>query len=127
MRSWIFRMKFADSLCFIERILECKSSQEVGVAFDDFITPHGFVAAACGESREIPEGRSWEFFFNTWPSEWLLQYQKNDYVRHDLVPATARLSAQPFTWQEALAGRTPTEKQREHYDWALGLGVLDAF
>ncbi len=33
----------------------------------------------------------------------------------------ARISAQPFTWQEALAGRTPTEKQREHYDWAFGI------
>jgi DNA-binding CsgD family transcriptional regulator len=120
-------MKLADSLPFIERLPHCKTSQEVGVVFADFITPYGFVAAACGESRETPEGRSWEFFFNTWPTEWLLQYQKNDYVRHDLVPAMARISLQPFTWREALGAREPTAKQREHYDWAIGLGIVDVF
>jgi DNA-binding CsgD family transcriptional regulator len=123
----MLQMKLSDALPFIERLPQCGSSQDVGSAFSDFVRPYGFMAAACGESREIPEGRSWEFFFNTWPSEWLLQYQRNDYVRHDLVPSTARISAQPFTWHEALAGRTPTEKQREHYDWALGLGIVDVF
>lgn len=120
-------MKLTDSLPFIEGLPQCKSSQEVGAAFHDFIRPHGFVAAACGESRETVEGRSWDFFFNTWPVEWLLQYQRNDYVRHDLVPVMARISMQSFSWREALAGRTPTTKQREHYDWALSLGIADAF
>jgi DNA-binding CsgD family transcriptional regulator len=120
-------MKLADSLPLIERLPQCISSHQVGVAFGDFITPYGFVAAACGESRETPQGRSWEFFFNTWPDEWLRQYQHHDYVRHDLVPAMARVSEQPFTWLEALAGRTPTAKQREHYDWAVGLGIIDVF
>jgi DNA-binding CsgD family transcriptional regulator len=120
-------LKLPDALPFIEGLPQCLSSQEIGGAFSDFVRPYGFMAAACGESREIPEGRSWEFFFNTWPSEWLLQYQSNDYVRHDLVPSMARISAQPFTWQEALARRTPTAKQREHCDWALGLGIIDVF
>jgi DNA-binding CsgD family transcriptional regulator len=119
-------MKLADSLPFIERLPHCKSSQEVGVAFSDFVTPYGFVAAACGESCDTPEGRSWEFFFNTWPTEWLLQYQKKDFVRHDLLPMVARFSAQSFTWLEALRGRTPTLKQREHQEWAKGIGIVDA-
>jgi DNA-binding CsgD family transcriptional regulator len=123
----MLELKLPDALPFIERLPQCRSSQEVGSAFSDFVRPYGFMAAACGESREIPEGRSWEFFFNTWPSEWLRQYQTNDYVRHDLVPFTARISAQPFTWHEALRGRTPTEKQREHYAWALTLGIVDVF
>jgi DNA-binding CsgD family transcriptional regulator len=120
-------MKLIDALPFIERLPECKSSQQVGAAFAGLITPHGFMAAACGESRETPEGRLWEFFFNTWPAEWLLQYQKNDFVRHDLLPVVARFSTQPFTWLEALAGRTPTAKQLEHHAWAGSLGVIDAF
>jgi DNA-binding CsgD family transcriptional regulator len=119
-------MKLTDSLPLIEKLPQCKSSQEVGVAFGDFVTPYGFVATACGESRDTPEGRRWEFFFNTWPAEWLRQYQENDYVRHDLLPIVARLSAQPFTWLGALAGRTPTAKQREHHEWAAGLGIVDA-
>jgi DNA-binding CsgD family transcriptional regulator len=119
-------MKLIDALPFIDGLPRCKSSQQVGAAFADFITPHGFVAAACGESRETPEGRIWEFFFNTWPAEWLWQYQKNDFVRHDLLPIVARFSTQPFTWLEALAGRTPTAKQTEHHEWAKGIGIVDA-
>jgi DNA-binding CsgD family transcriptional regulator len=122
-----FRMRLTDALPFIERLPQYKSSQQVGAAFNEFITPYGFVAAACGESRETPDGRSWEFFFNTWPAEWLLQYQQNDFVRHDLVPAMARLSTQPFTWLEALAGRAMTDKQREHHEWAVALGIADVF
>jgi DNA-binding CsgD family transcriptional regulator len=120
-------MKLADSLSFIERLPQCKSSQEAGIAFSDVVGPYGFMAAACGESRETPDGRSWEFFFNTWPIEWLREYQENDYVRHDLVPAVARVSVQPFTWREASSTREPTAKQIEHYEWATGLGVVDAF
>ena len=120
-------MKLFDALPFIELLPQCTSSQQVGAAFGDFITPYGFVAAACGELRETPEGRSWEFYFNTWPVEWLVHYQNNDYVRHDLVPAMARISANPFTWLEALAGRILTDKQREHYEWAVGCGIADVF
>src|ERR1700709_1017144 len=120
-------MKLIDALSFIERLPQCTSSQLVGTAFGDFIMPHGFVAAACGESRETPEGRSWEFYFNTWPVEWLVYYQKNNYVRAELVPAMARISANPFTWLEALAGRILTDKQREHYEWAVGCGIADVF
>jgi DNA-binding CsgD family transcriptional regulator len=118
-------MKLVDSLALIDSLPDCKSSAEVGTAFSDFISRHGFLAAACGESREVQEGRSWDFFFNTWPAEWLLQYQNNDYVRHDLVPAMARVSVQPFTWREALARREPTAQQRVHYDWAVALGIVD--
>jgi DNA-binding CsgD family transcriptional regulator len=119
-------MKLDDSLPLIEKLRQCKSSQEVGVAFADFAAPYGFVATACGESGDTPEGRRWEFFFNTWPAEWLLQYQKSDFVRHDLLPMVARFSGQTFTWLEALRGRTPTAKQREHQEWAKGIGIVDA-
>ena len=120
-------MKLADAVPFIDSLPGIHSSQEVGLAFSSFIKRFGFLAAACGESRETPEGRTWDFFFNTWPSEWALQYQNYDYVRHDLVPVMARISAQPFTWREALAVGEPTAKQREHYDWAVALGIADCF
>ena len=118
-------MKLLDSLPFIESLPNCKCSHEVGVAFGKFMAPFGFIAGACGESREAPEGRKWEFFFNTWPAEWLRQYRDNDYVRHDLIPAMARVSIRPFTLLEALAARVPTPKQREHYQWAVALGIVD--
>jgi len=120
-------MLLADAVPVIKTLNGCRTSVEVGRVFSDFLRPYGFIAAACGESREILEGRSWEFFFNTWPKSWLKQYQDRDYVRHDLVPALARVTAHPFTWLEALSVRTPTEKQREHYRWALDLGIADVF
>ena len=120
-------MRSSDVQPFVEALEKLRSPREVGDAFTDCLRPFGFIAVAAGESRELAEGRSWEFFFNTWPGAWLAQYQANDYVRHDLVPAMARLSATPFTWRDALADRTPTEKQREHYDWARNLGIVDVY
>jgi DNA-binding CsgD family transcriptional regulator len=120
-------MKLTDLSSFIDQLPCCKSSRAVGFALSEVVKPRGFMAAACGESRETPEGRKWEFFFNTWPVEWLREYQQNDYVRHDLIPTVARISVQPFTWYEASAAREPTAKQVEHYEWATGLGVVDAF
>jgi DNA-binding CsgD family transcriptional regulator len=119
-------MKLVDSVPFIEGLKKCASSHEIGAAFSDFVAPYGFMATACGESRDTPEGRHWEFFFNTYTAEWLLQYQKNDFVRHDLLPMVARFSAHTFTWLEAVRGRTPTIKQREHHEWAKSIGIVDA-
>ena len=120
-------MKLADSLYFVESLQQCQSSSEVGAAFSSMIAPYGFTMVSCGGSRDTPSGRVWDFFFNTWPAEWLLEYQKNDYVRHDLVPALARLSPTPFTWIEALRDRRQTPKQVEFHYWVRQLGIIDGF
>jgi hypothetical protein len=69
-----------DAAAFIENLPNHESSRDVGAAFANWISPSGYLAVSCGESRELPVGRTWEFFFNTWPIEWLLHYQKNDYL-----------------------------------------------
>jgi DNA-binding CsgD family transcriptional regulator len=120
-------MKLADSLLLIEKLGECASSQEVGTAFADAIAPHGFTMVSCGGSRETPSGRVWEFFFNTWPPEFLLEYQNNDYVRHDLLPAAARLSAVPFTWIELLRHHKQTPKQIAFHSRIHELGIVDGY
>jgi DNA-binding CsgD family transcriptional regulator len=120
-------MKLADSLRFIEELKKCATSHEVGVAFMRMIAPHGFTMASCGGSRETPGGRVWDFFFNTWPAEWLLEYQNNDYVRHDMLPAVARLSATPFTWLELLRDRKQTPKQIEFHNRIRELGIVDGY
>jgi LuxR family quorum sensing-dependent transcriptional regulator len=120
-------MKLADSLRLIEGLQQCQSSRQVGDAFSDTIAPHGFTMVSCGGSRDTPSGRVWDFLFNTWPAEWLLEYQKNDYVRHDLLPAMARLSPTPFTWIEALRDRRKTPMQLEFHNRVRELGVIDGF
>ena len=91
-------MKLQKLSAFLDQLPDCKSSQQVGETFSTFVSGYGFRAAACGESREFPDGRRWKFFFNTWPEEWLLTYQKKDYVRHDPLPMMARVLWRPFTW-----------------------------
>jgi DNA-binding CsgD family transcriptional regulator len=120
-------MKVTDSLLLIEQLKNCASSQEVGATFARMIAPHGFNMVSCGGSRETPAGRVWDFFFNTWPPEWLLEYQRNDYVRHDMIPAVARRSTTPFTWVELLRAREQTPKQLEFHDRVRELGVIDGY
>jgi DNA-binding CsgD family transcriptional regulator len=120
-------MKFSDAFLFIEQLKVCTSSQQVGAAFAGMIAPHGFTMVSCGGSRETPSGRVWDFFFNTWPPEFLLEYQNNDYVRHDMLPAVARLSAMPFTWVELLRDRKQTEKQIAFHNRVRDLGAIDGF
>ena len=120
-------MKLADSLRLILKLEHCSSSDEVGAAFAETVAPYGFNMVSCGGSRETPSGRVWDFFFNTWPSEWLLEYQRNDYVRVDMLPAIARLSAVPFTWGELLRYRAQTPKQIEFHKRVRELGVIDGF
>jgi DNA-binding CsgD family transcriptional regulator len=120
-------MKLVDSLRFIDGLQQCQSSRDVGDAFSHMIAPHGFPAVSCGGSRDTPSGRVWDFFFNTWPAQWLLEYQRNDYVRHDLLPGLARLSPTPFTWVEALRGRGQTPKQVEFHNWIREIGIVDGF
>jgi hypothetical protein len=120
-------MKLVDALLLIEEFKGCTSSHEVGAAFACSIAPHGYTMVSCGGSRDTPAGRAWDFFFNTWPPEVLLEYQKNDYVRHDMLPAVARLSAMPFTWVELLRDRKQTPKQIEFHNRVRDLGVVDGY
>ena len=113
-------MKLADGLRLVEELKKCASSQEVGTAFASAVAPHGYTMVSCGGSRDTPAGRVWDFFFNTWPPEVLLEYQKNEYVRHDMLPAVARLSAMPFTWVELLRDRKQTPKQIEFHNRVRG-------
>jgi DNA-binding CsgD family transcriptional regulator len=127
-KPWLGQaMNLTDAAAFIEGLPNHNSSRDVGVAFANWISPWGYLAVSCGESRETPVGRTWEFFFNTWPIEWLLQYQKNDYVRHDLAPTIARLTAHPFTWREAMQGKEQSQAQIDFNKWVASLGVVDGF
>jgi DNA-binding CsgD family transcriptional regulator len=119
-------LNLTDAAAFIEGLPSHNSSRDVGTAFANWISPGGYLAVSCGESREMPAGRIWEFFFNTWPIEWQLQYQKNDYVRHDLAPTIARLTAHPFTWREAMLGKEQSQAQIDFNKWVASLGVVDA-
>jgi DNA-binding CsgD family transcriptional regulator len=119
--------KFHDLAGFLDKLPGCASSQEVGVLFAAFAGAYGFRATACGESREFPDGRRWKFFFNTWPEDWLLTYQKNDHVRHDPLPAMARVLWRPFTWREVMGMRESTPEQIALYEWIKTLGIHDAF
>jgi DNA-binding CsgD family transcriptional regulator len=112
---------------FIDNLPALRTSAEVGAAFAKMIAPSGYLAASCGASFDAPTGRTWHFFFNTWPTPWLLEYQRKDYVRHDLMPTVARLMAQPFTWREVVIGKDQTSQQVAFHQWVASLGIVDGF
>src|SRR6267154_3372988 len=120
-------MMLDEARLFIEALPQHQTSQEVGAAFTRLIAPHGFFMASCGGSRETSSGRVWDFFFNTWPPELLLEYQQNDYVRHDMMPSMARLTAEPFTWLDWLRSHEETPKQVDFHRWIREHGVVDGF
>ncbi len=120
-------MILADAMTFIEGLPKIETSQEVGASFMRFAAPYGFVAVACGGGHYTPTGLDYQFFFNTWPAEWLAYYQANDYVRHDIAPLLGRLTARPFTWRDILVSREFTEKQLEFHAWLSDLGIADGF
>jgi DNA-binding CsgD family transcriptional regulator len=112
-------------MAFIEGLPKIETSQEVGVSFMRLFAPYGFIAVACGGGYYTPTGLTYQFFFNTWPAEWLAHYQANDYVRHDVAPLLGRLTARPFSWRDVLAGREFTEKQGEFHGWLSNIGIVD--
>jgi DNA-binding CsgD family transcriptional regulator len=112
---------------FLDQLDRLASRQQIGAAFDAFIRPFGFVCVSAGQTRTMPDGTDWEFFFNTWPAEWLQIYQKRNYVRIDPMPTLARLGAHPFTWQDNLDALTVDPARREFHDWIVSLGVSDGF
>lgn len=120
-------MKLADAHSFIAALNACASATDVGRSFGAAIAPSGFSMVSCGASRQTPSGWTWQFFFNSWPEEWLIEYRDNDYVRYDLMPTMARISAVPFTWLEVLSGRVETPKQRAFHARVRELGVADGF
>ena len=120
-------MKLAAAAELIAKLEQCSTSMDVGAIFASAIEPYGYNMVSCGGSRETAGGRVWDFFFNTWPQYWLLEYQKNDYVRHDMMPAMARLSGAPFTWVELLRDRVQTQKQIEFHARVREIGVIDGY
>jgi DNA-binding CsgD family transcriptional regulator len=112
---------------FIDNLPALQTPAEVGAAFAKIIAPSGYLAVSCGASFDTPAGRTWHFFFNTWPTPWLAEYQKNDYVRYDLAPTIARLTALPFTWREAILGKEQTAEQVAFNQWVASLGIVDGF
>ncbi len=82
---------------------------------------------SCGVSAETPEGLTWQFYFNSWPAEWLAEYRDNDYVRYDIVALMARFLSKPFTWIEVLQDRSLTDEQVRFGQRVRDLGVQDGF
>jgi hypothetical protein len=86
-------MDLTRAAAFIDRLPALKTSAEVGAAFAEAIGPSGYMAVSCGASCDTPAGRTCDFYFNTWPTPWLVEYQRNNYVRYDLAHTIARLTA----------------------------------
>ena len=118
-------MTLEDADLLIDRFETCESAIEVGEVFCAAVRTYGFVATSAGECRATPEGPKWTFFFNTWPTEWLEEYQRRNFVRVDPLPVLAQLVDRPFTWLEALAVVPDSPDLKAFRNWSASIGLLD--
>jgi len=51
-------MNLTDAAAFIEGLPNNNSSRDVGAAFANWTSRDGYLAVSCGESREMPVGRT---------------------------------------------------------------------
>jgi DNA-binding CsgD family transcriptional regulator len=120
-------LNLADAKPLIERFSMCASASEVGNLFAEAIRPAGYFKVSCGISVDAPEGKTWQFYFNSWPAEWLTEYRNNGYVRYDLAPLMSRFFSRPFTWLEVLRARNLTEQQAAYVNKVRETGAADGF
>jgi DNA-binding CsgD family transcriptional regulator len=120
-------MDVLKAAAFIDKLPDLQSAAEVGRALMSAIGPSGYIASAAGLAQDTPHGRNWSFFYNTWPKEWLREYQERDYVRHDPAPTLARLASEPFTWLDVAGERGRSKGESEFLDWFRRLGIADGF
>jgi hypothetical protein len=58
-KLWVGQaMNLTDAAAFIEGLPNYDSSRDVGEAFANWVVPDGYLAVSCGESREMPVGRT---------------------------------------------------------------------
>lgn len=48
------------------------------------------------------------YFFSTWPPDWIDLYIREGFMRDDPIPVVAGLNAMPFLWSDMVAGRAGT-------------------
>ncbi|MCA3755843.1 MAG: autoinducer binding domain-containing protein [Alphaproteobacteria bacterium] len=106
---------------------DCRSLQEVQALFSTSIAPLGFTVSACGAFFPTSKGPAAQFFFQTWPQDWIKLYQERNFVAVDFGVAEARRRIAPFTWADALAERSLSRAEQDLWDTVREWGWHDGF
>ena len=98
---------------FVER---CAGGEDVSVLIDAFqsqIGDFGFEVSVCGAWAGVGNNRSYRFYFNFWPQDWLDIYERNEFVEDDPLVAETRRRMKPFLWSEVMGGAAATARMLE--------------
>lgn len=110
-----------------EALAACRSLDEVRLAFRAAIATEGFSASACGCFTPARGGPMPHFYFQDWPAEWLVLYQRENFVASDYGVAEARRRIAPFVWSEVKRERRLSPDEARVWQAALDFGWTDGF
>ena len=98
-------------------------------SFQALLALWGLDAGAGGGWTGIGAKRSYRFYFNTWPADWLAVYNNEGLFLDDPIVPEAMRRMSPFRWADLTDGRTLDERASNvvarvyAYGWADGLVI----
>lgn len=110
----------------------CQSNDDIHQLIADYLvafSQFGFKSGAGGGWTGMGHGRSYRFYFNNWPPDWLELYNKNQIFFDDPVIVEAQRRMTPFLWSELFArsrlseGADSAVKLAYDYGWIDGLVI----
>jgi hypothetical protein len=101
-------MQIEHALDFLDR---SSTEPDVSVLVDRFVSTiasFGFECCAGGAWAGSGAARIHRFYFNTWPQDWLAEYEANDYIADDPMLIETRRRMTPFVFSRVGDSRSFT-------------------
>ncbi len=117
-----------DAIDFVARCDNGKNVEPLVSEFQEHLHALGFSCSAAGGWIGVGANRTHRFYFNTWPEDWLVLYNKQEIFKIDPIVAHARRSLKPFRWTELRKAIDDPHTARvaqiaDAYGWREVLGV----
>lgn len=111
----------------VERLMACRSVEELARAFARIVAPLGMTASASGMVSGPRALSANPFHFTTWPPAWIEIYQARGFVKVDPLPRWAIVSGEPVSWTEVTARLPPSDPGWEVARGAQLYGFYEGF
>jgi LuxR family quorum sensing-dependent transcriptional regulator len=115
-------MRSERALSFLD---QCTIATDLPALIDEFhrtIEAFGFTSSACGAWIGVGKARSYRFFFNSWPQDWIDLYSQQDFFPDDPFVQESQRTMESFLWSELERRQALTPRGREIYELGRTFG-----
>jgi LuxR family quorum sensing-dependent transcriptional regulator len=115
-------MRFERALAFLDK---CTTVDDLKALIEEFhltIAAFGFGSCACGAWIGVGKGRSYRFFFNSWPPEWVEIYTRGGFFTDDPFVQESHRRMENYLWTETEAEQSLTPRGRDIYEAGRAFG-----